>query len=133
MKGAAMKPGFCSKLAPLFALLAVSLSLQARAAGNVEAGKDVFATECAECHSVREGKNKKGPSMFAVVGRKAASIADATYSDPLKASGITWTPDKLDAYITAPKKLVPGGKMKYDGLASATERADPLAYLATLH
>jgi len=28
---------------------------------------------------------------------------------------------------------VPGGKMKYDGLASATERADLLAYLATLH
>lgn len=133
MKGTTMKPGIRSKPALLFALLAVSLSFQARAAGNVEAGKDVFATECAECHSVREGKNKKGPSMFAVVGRKAASIADATYSDSLKASGITWTPDRLDAYITAPKKLVPGGKMKYDGLASATERADLLAYLATLH
>ena len=133
MKGTTMKPGIRSKPALLFALLAVSLSFQARAAGNVEAGKDVFATECAECHSVREGKNKKGPSMFVVVGRKAASIADATYSDSLKASGITWTPDRLDAYITAPKKLVPGGKMKYDGLASATERADLLAYLATLH
>ena len=132
MKGAAMKSGLRLKPALLFALLAVSLSFQARAAGNVEAGKDVFATECAECHSVREGKNKKGPSMFVVVGRKAASIADATYSDSLKASGITWTPDRLDAYITAPKKLVPGGKMKYDGLASAAERADLLAYLATL-
>ena len=71
MKGTAMKPGIRSKPALLFALLAVSLSFQARAAGNVEAGKDVFATECAECHSVREGKNKKGPTLFAIVGRKA--------------------------------------------------------------
>ncbi len=109
-----------------------ALSLQAHAAGDVEKGKDVFSTECAECHSVREGKNKKGPSLFAVVGRKAATVADATYSDALKASGILWSPDKVDAYVAAPKKLVPGGKMKYDGLASAAERADLIAYLATL-
>ena len=109
-----------------------ALSLQAHAAGDVEKGKDVFSTECAECHSVREGKNKKGPSLFAVVGRKAATVADATYSDALKASGILWSPDKVDAYVTAPKKLVLGGKMKYDGLASAAERADLIAYLATL-
>lgn len=109
-----------------------ALSLQAHAAGDVEKGKDVFSTECAECHSVREGKNKKGPSLFAVVGRKAATVADATYSDALKVSGILWSPDKVDAYVTAPKKLVPGGKMKYDGLASAAERADLIAYLATL-
>ena len=116
----------------LLAVLAGAVSLPARAAGDVDKGKDVFATECAECHSAREGKNKKGPSLFAVVGRKAATVADATYSDALKASGILWSPDKVDAYVTAPKKLVPGGKMKYDGLASAAERADLIAYLATL-
>ncbi len=116
----------------LLAVLAGAVSLPARAAGDVDKGKDVFATECAECHSAREGKNKKGPSMFAVVGRKSASVPDATYSDALKASGILWTPDKIDAYVSAPKKVVPGGKMKYDGLASAAERADLLAYLATL-
>lgn len=114
-------------------LLLAGAALPAMAAGDVEKGKDVFSTECAECHSVREGKNKKGPSMFAVVGRKSATVADATYSDALKGSGIVWTADKIDAYVTAPKKIVPGGKMKYDGLASGAERADLLAYLATLH
>jgi cytochrome c len=116
----------------VLAPLACTLSLDARAGGDVAKGKDVFATECAECHSVREGKNKKGPSAFGIVGRKAATIPDVAYSDALKTSGITWTPDKIDAYVTAPKKLVPGGKMKYDGLASAAERADLIAYLATL-
>ncbi len=116
----------------LLAVLGATASLEARAAADVGKGGDVFAEECAECHSVREGKNKKGPSMFGVVGRKAATVPDASYSDALKGSGLTWTPDKLDAYLAAPKKFVPGGKMKYDGLADATERASLLAYLATL-
>jgi cytochrome c len=134
MERAAMKTmiRFRSAFLLLLAPLACTLSLEARAAGDVAKGKDVFATECAECHSVREGKNKKGPSSFGIVGRKAATIPDVAYSDALKASGITWTPDKIDAYVSAPKKVVPGGKMKYDGLASAAERADLIAYLATL-
>lgn len=116
----------------LLVVLASTASLEAQAAADVAKGSDVFAEECAECHSVREGKNKKGPSMFGVVGRKAATVPDAVYSDALKGSGLTWTPDKLDAYLTAPKKFVPGGKMKYDGLAGSAERASLLAYLSTL-
>ena len=93
------------------------LGFSAHAApGDAGRGAGVFDSQCAECHSLKEGKNKKGSSLFAVVGRKAATVADATYSDALKASGILWSPDKVDAYVTAPKKLVPGGKMKYDGL-----------------
>ena len=115
----------------LLAVLASTASLEAQAA-DVAKGGDVFAEECAECHSVREGKNKKGPSMFGVVGRRAATVPDASYSDALKGSGLTWTSDKLDAYLAAPKKFVPGGKMKYDGLVGAAERASLLSYLATL-
>lgn len=109
------------------------LAVNVQAAGNPSHGEDVFSAECAECHSVREGKNKKGASLFAVVGRKAATISDASYSDALRASNIVWTTEQLDAYITSPKKAVPNGKMKYDGLESAADRADLLAYLATVH
>lgn len=107
-------------------------ALPARAAGDATHGADVFAQECAECHSPKEGKNKKGPSLFGVVGRKAGTVADFVYSDAMLQSGITWTPDKIDPYITNPKKAVPGGKMKYDGLDSAKDRADVIAYLASL-
>ncbi len=101
-------------------------------AGDATNGANVFAEECSDCHSVKEGKNKKGPSLFAVVGRQAGSIADFNYSDAMKAAGHTWTPDKLDAYIAQPKQVVPGGKMKYDGLEDAQARDDLIAYLATL-
>ena len=107
----------------------------ARAAGpsgNAANGATLFATHCAECHSVREGKDKKGPTLFAVMGRAAAASPGFVYSDALKASGIHWTPNELDAYMAAPKQRVPGGKMKFDGLPSAAERADLIAYLSAL-
>lgn len=104
----------------------------AQAAGDVQLGADVFATHCAECHSLKDGKHKKGPSLFAVLGRRAGAAADFKYSDAMKASGWTWTPERLDPYLTLPKQALPGGTMKYDGLADAKARADLLAYLATV-
>ena len=92
-------------------------------------GIDVFSTECAECHSIKEGKNKKGPSLFGIVGRKAGAIADFKYSDSLKDSGIVWTQEKLQAYIKSPKATVPGGKMKYEGLANSGDMNELLQYL----
>lgn len=109
------------------------LALPAQAAGNVERGGDVFDAQCAECHSVKANKNKKGPTLFAVIGRKAGTVPDVVYSDAMKASGIVWTPDKIEAYVANPKGVVPGGKMKYDGKLNAQENADLLAFLATLH
>ena len=79
------------------------------------------------------GKNKKGPNLAGIIGRKAGSIVEfAGYSDAMRQSGIAWSADKVDAYIAQPRKVVPGGKMKYDGLADAAARADVLAYLSTL-
>lgn len=116
--------------ASLAAALAAALAAPAHA-GDAAAGGKVFATECGECHSVREGKDKKGPSLFGVWGAKAAQREGFVYSDALKGSGLAWTPENLASYVTAPKKLVPGGKMKYDGLADAKQREDLLAYLAS--
>ena len=111
----------------LVALAAPAISLAADA-GN---GSKVFATQCGECHSMREGKDKKGPSLFGVYGRKAAQREGFAYSDAMRASGLTWTPENLAAYIANPKKVVPGGKMKFDGLLDASQRDDLVAFMAT--
>jgi cytochrome c len=105
----------------------------ASAAGNAAKGADTFAEECGDCHSMTPGKNKKGPSLNGVVGRKSASIGDFSgYSEAMKQSGITWSADRIDAYITHPKQVVAGGKMKYDGLDNAAARADVIAYLMSV-
>lgn len=105
----------------------------ASAGGNIERGADVFDGQCAECHSLKAGKNKKGPSLFASLGRKAGTVSDFVYSDAMKGSNITWTADKIEAYLASPKAVVPGGSMKFDGKLTAQESADLLAFLATKH
>ncbi len=120
---------------PLPQALALALALVtplAQAADGTQ-GASVFDEECSDCHSIKVGKNKKGPSLFDVTGRPAGSIADYSYSDALKGAGFSWSKDKLDQYLQAPKKLVPGGKMKYDGLANAQSRAELIAFLGSLH
>ena len=120
----------------LFAIAAAGWALApppARA-GDANAGKDVFKSECAECHTVREGKNKKGPSLFGIVGRQAGSIADYDYSDALKSHPWTWTTEQLHTYLSQPaKKANPGTKMKYEGLDNAKDLDDLISYLDTLH
>jgi cytochrome c len=117
----------------LIATSVLVVTAHAIAAGNPKKGADVFAEECGDCHSAKEGKSKKGPPLHGVVGRKAGSVGDfAGYSEPMKQSGIVWTEERIDAYIAAPKKVVPGGKMKYDGLPDAASRADVIAYVMSL-
>ena len=53
-------------------------------AAEAAAGSDVFKSECAECHSIREGRNKKGPSLFGIVWRKAGTLPDDSYSGALR-------------------------------------------------
>lgn len=127
------RKGFVFALFSVQMLAATSLMYAsvAAAAGDPSAGEDVFASECSDCHSVVKGKNKKGPSLFGVLGRKSATISDFKYSDAMRKYNVVWTPENIDAYITLPKKAVPGGKMKYDGLKDAKSRADLLAFLAT--
>ncbi len=109
----------------------LSGSAAAMADGDAAKGKDVFDSECSDCHSMKQGKNKKGPSLFGIVDRASASISDYSYSDAMRGANVTWTAEKIDAYITKPKEVVVGTKMKYDGLGNAASRADLLAYLAT--
>ncbi|TAK84186.1 MAG: c-type cytochrome [Aquabacterium sp.] len=115
----------------VFVVLAATVAA-AHASGDARRGAGVFATECSECHSVREGKDGKGPTLFAVLGREAGSRPSYAYSEAMRRQGQTWTTDRLEAYISNPRKAVPGGKMDYDGLPDAAQRADLLAYLATL-
>jgi cytochrome c len=114
-------------------LLAALMSAQAAyAAGDFKRGADVHEAQCAECHSLKEGKNKKGPSLFGVIGRKAGTLADVAYTDEMKASGVTWSAEKLREYLAGPKAMIPGTKMKYKSKMTPQETEDLLAFLATV-
>jgi cytochrome c len=114
----------------LAALLGIGAAATANAA-DADAGKRVFA-KCAVCHSGAAGKNGLGPTLFGVVGRPSASVAGFNYSDAMKAANKTWDEATLDVYLTNPKAMVPGTKMAFSGLPAADDRANVIAYLATL-
>jgi len=85
---------------------------------------------CRSCHTIEAGgANMTGPNLHGVVGRKAGSAPGFKYSDALKAAGITWDAQHLDAWITKPSALVPGTKMTFPGLSDAKDRTDVIAYL----
>jgi cytochrome c2 len=96
-------------------------------------GQDVFADNCAVCHSPDAGTNKLGPTLFGIVGRKAGSVGDYAYAPATKNSGLTWDAATLDKYVTDPQATVPGTKMLFPGIKSADDRKALITYLASLH
>jgi cytochrome c len=115
---------------PRFALAAIAIALlcatsPANATGNVARGQALYKG-CADCHSINE--NGVGPMHKGVVGRKAGSVAGYDYSSDLKNSGIVWTEENLDKWLTGPQAMVPETKMFFD-VPDAQDRADIIAYL----
>ena len=113
-------------------LSALLISGVAAQAGDAAKGKEVFQ-RCAICHVVaKDGGNGLGPNLFGVVGRKAGTAPGFSYSPAMKSSGITWTPDKLTAYVQHPGAVVPANRMAFAGLGNPEQASDVVAYLATL-
>ena len=108
--------------------LTLLMSISANAAGDAVRGEARFQ-DCAACHKLETGVNNVGPSLHDLFGRKAGTITDFRYSPALKRSGITWTPETLDKFITDPQAMVPANRMPYAGMANANDRADLIAYL----
>ena len=102
-------------------------------AQDAEAGKKVFS-KCAPCHAIGPGaKNKVGPELNGLVGRKAGSVEGFNYSAAMKNSGIVWDDASFHEYIADPKKKVPGNKMLFPGVKDETERDDLAAYIESFN
>lgn len=112
---------------PLLAMLMLSASLPPARAGD--SGQAIFENNCSICHSIEPGKNKIGPSLAGVVGRKSGSVPGYSYSDANKKSGLTWDEATLDKYLTDPRAVVPGTKMLFAGLKNPEDRKAVIAYL----
>jgi len=109
------------------ASLAIGTAAQAQ---DVAAGEQSFK-KCLPCHSVGPGaKNKVGPELNGLDGRKAGTAADYSYSDANKNSGITWNKEVFEEYIADPRAKIPGTKMIFHGIKNDKERDNLWAYLS---
>ena len=98
-------------------------------AQDIEAGQTSFK-KCQVCHDVGEAaKNKIGPILNGLDGRKSGSVEGYSYSDANKNSGITWSETIFKEYINDPRAKIPDTKMVFPGIKNEKEAGDLWAYL----
>jgi cytochrome c len=113
------------------ACLLSSPSALPQAATEPASGQLAFNNTCRTCHLTREGDNRLGPNLHKIVGRKAGSLPNYSYSSAMKEADFVWDEAKLDRFIANPDEVVPGNNMKpYGGLTSGDDRAKIIAFLA---
>ncbi|MEX2449670.1 MAG: c-type cytochrome [Rhodospirillales bacterium] len=103
-------------------------------AGDAAKGKVVF-NKCKACHDIRPGKNRVGPSLHGVFGRKAGTAPKYSYLG-LKGADFVWDEPLLMEYLQDPKAFVKKRgqsrtKMIFK-LPDKRQREDVIAYLKTL-
>lgn len=118
------------------AMIAVVAGLAAApaVAQDVGMGAEVFE-RCALCHDIGEGaRNRQGPALTGLFGRRAASVADFPYSPALREAGeggLVWTAQTVSEFIAKPRHFEPGTGMIFSGLKSEADIADVVAYIMT--
>lgn len=104
------------------------------AAANAQNGQTIAQRQCASCHSFNEGgRNGVGPNLWNIVGAPHAHAAGFNYSAAI--AGMRdkpWDFEELNKFIAAPRTYAPGTRMAFNGIASAAQRADLIAYLRSL-
>lgn len=121
-----------SSLAVATAALLVFAGIAQANDGNPKDGEEVFK-KCRACHEVGpDAKNKLGPILNGILGRKAGTIEGFNYSPANKKSGEegwVWDEAKLNKYLENPREAMPGNRMAFAGLADEQDRKDIIAYL----
>src|ERR1700757_8344 len=114
----------------LFVAAIAVLSAGAAKAQDLAAGATSFK-KCAPCHDVGPtAKNKVGPVLNGLDGRKSGTVEGYSYSDANKNSGITWNEAQFKEYIKDPKAKIPGTKMAFAGVKNETEINNLWAYIS---
>ena len=111
-------------------VIASSTVVSTALAQDVAAGKTSF-NKCLACHAVGDGaKNKVGPVLNGLDGRKSGTAEGYSYSEANKNSGVTWGKDVFLEYIKDPKAKIPGTKMVFAGIKNEKEANDLWAFLS---
>lgn len=102
------------------------------ASADAGAGQGLWR-QCQACHKLEAGANGTGPYLHDLVGRPIGSADGFAYSEVLASMGGEWTPEEIAAFIENPKGYAPGTKMSYSFRGDDEDKANLIAYLATIN
>ena len=109
-------------------IFSIAIAIDIANAADPVNGKKVFK-KCVACHSLQEGKNKIGPSLYNFLDRKAGLVEGYKYSKAMKNSGVVWDEESLDKFLTKPRKFIPKTKMAFRGIKNKSLRDDLISFL----
>jgi len=98
----------------------------ANLAGDADRGKILFEKRCTGCHGL--DRDKEGPRLRGVYGRRAGGVSDFPYSDAVKDAHLTWDDASLDRWLADTEAVIANNDMAFR-VPSAVERADIIAFL----
>ena len=98
------------------------------AEADAAAGETLWRN-CRACHSLEEGRNGTGPTLFGVIDRQIDGVDGFNYSGALTALGETWTVEALFAFLEDPRGTAPGTRMSYRGMRGEEDRVNLIKYL----
>jgi cytochrome c len=115
--------------ASLMAVGMLAASVMSSPAQDLAAGATSYK-KCITCHDIGSGaKNKVGPILNGLDGRKTGTVAGYNYSESNKKSGIIWDEAQFLDYIKDPKAKIPATKMVFAGIKNETEAKNLWAYI----
>lgn len=113
----------------LMTLATLAVATEAAFADDLAAGATLFK-KCVICHDVGPtAKNKVGPLLNGLDGRKSGGISGFNYSEANKNSGIVWNDASFLEYIKDPKAKIPSTKMVFPGIKNEAEAKNLWAYI----
>lgn len=96
---------------------------------NYDNGKRVYRL-CVSCHLLtKEGGHRVGPNLHGIIGRDAGTSDGFRFSRAVIESGIVWTPEKIDEWLSNPRSFLPGNRMSFSGVRKPQDRQDVIAYI----
>jgi len=94
--------------------------------GDPQRGKELFEKRCGGCHAL--DKDKEGPRLGNVYGRKAGTIPTFKYSDSFKSAQFVWDDAYLDRWLVDTDSVLPDNDMDFH-VPKSDERADIIQFL----
>jgi cytochrome c len=116
-----------------------------RSIPDVEIGKRLVVNSCGICHDLTPAQNQeRGPYLWGIY-KRPAGVSGFAHSEAFLAKiageSFVWDDENLEMFITNPSQFIPRTEMgkpnakhptAFDGVVSAANREDVLAYLKTL-
>jgi cytochrome c len=105
--------------------------VRGEAPDRVAVGELQFARKCSVCHTLQaDGRNRAGPTLHKVFGRRIGTLDGYPYSEALKKLEIVWTPETLaKLFEQGPEVFTPGTKMPLQKMTDAGQREALIAFL----